>query len=75
MVEKLINYVMFATGRTWRIGGEDVLPDENDIMLTLDRAAKELIDSDTGQILEVGGLLIEKKNLGHAVYIYVGDYL
>lgn len=74
MIIKLIDYVFTFTGRTWKIGGEDREPTEDDIRKTLDKAAEVLYSREVGQSINMGGLIFEKTKDGTDVYAYVGEY-
>ena len=61
---------------TWNLKqGDPIVPDADDIADALDEAARMLYDEPVGAQLEVGRLIIQKKHLGHDVFVYVGDYL
>jgi hypothetical protein len=49
-------------------------PEEDDVQIVLDKAAELLYDEDLHSRLETGGLIIEKTESGHDVYVYVGNY-
>lgn len=51
-----------------------VVPDEADIELVLDEAARVLYNEPVGSYLSVGRLIVERTEDGHSVYMYVGDY-
>lgn len=74
MIIKLIDYVFTFTGRTWKIGGKDMEPTEDDIRKALDRAAELLYRMSVGDSLTVAGLHIVKTYDGHDVYVHVGEY-
>lgn len=62
-------------GWTWSIMGKgSVVPDEDDIDAALDEAARVLYNHPVGTSLEVGRLIIQKKDRGHDVYLFVGEY-
>lgn len=76
MLEQIISEFFAARGWTWNLkGGRVVVPSEQDILFALDEAAKQLHNQPVGTILQVGRLTIEKKNTGHDVYVYAGEYL
>jgi hypothetical protein len=52
----------------WRI------PTENDVQDALDEAARMLYNEDAGAQLQVGRLIIVKKEIGHDVYVFAGPY-
>ena len=74
MIIKLIDYVFTFTGRTWKIGGKDMEPTEDDIRKALDKAAEVLYSMKVGEGITVGGLHIIKTRDGQDVYVYVGEY-
>lgn len=47
---------------------------DDDVTRVLDHAAKRLYDGEVGDRVHVGGLIIEKRDTGHDVYVYVGNY-
>lgn len=74
MIPYLVHYVFATIGKTWKIGGTHVVPEEEDIREVLDIAAAKLYDGVAGDKLEVGGLIVEKTILGYDVYAYLGSY-
>jgi len=57
----------------WKIDGKLTSPSEQDIQDTLDRAVEALYDKDPGDQLEVGRLIIKKRdNQIHDVFILAG---
>lgn len=74
MIQFLTNYVFHAIGHTWNIGGKHLVPTEEDVTVVLDKAAALLYDKEVGQRVEVGGLIVEKRPVGHEVYAYLGSY-
>jgi hypothetical protein len=71
----MIHELFESIGQAWKIGGTKRVPQEADIKTTLDRAASVLYSKDVGTRLEVGGLIIEKREHGHDVYVFVGNYI
>lgn len=75
MIESLISEIFQRIEHYWNIkGGKRVIPDDNDVERALDEAAKVLYNENIGERLEVGGLIIEKRPVGHDVYCYLGNY-
>ena len=75
MIERLIHYVFTQRDHRWHLkGGKEIVPSENDVEEALDEAARILYTRDIGDQLNVGGLIIEKRPIGHDVYVYVGNY-
>lgn len=76
MLINLIKYVFTITGHQWRIGGTLQDPSEQDIRTTLDEAASHLYSDeyDVGATFHTGGLIIEKRPQGYAVYVHVGEF-
>lgn len=76
MVENIIHKFFTEKGWTWKLkGGKVVVPSEQDVLDALDEAARQLHTAPVGSTLQVGRLIIEKKHLGHDVYMFVGEYL
>lgn len=76
MIESEIAEFFARQGWTWHLKGDRiVIPSEKDVTAALDQAAVELYKEPVGTRLEVGRLIIEKKTLGHDVYMYVGEFL
>lgn len=75
MIAEIVTELFHRIGQQWKIGGTLMDPSEDDVEKVLDAAAKKLYDGDVGDRLEVGGLIIEKADTGHDVYMYVGRYL
>jgi hypothetical protein len=59
---------------TWNLKEGSVVPDEDDIILALDEAARLLYNEPVDTQLEVGRLIIRKRPIGHDVYVYVGPF-
>jgi len=60
---------------TWTLtNGSIIIPDADDIERVLDEAARQLYNEETGTRLDVGRLIIEKRDTDHDVYVYVGSY-
>lgn len=76
MIEEIISKFFRQNGWTWNLkGGRVVSPSEDDVLAALDEAARMLTSEPVGTRLSVGRLIIEKKHVGHDVYIFVGDFL
>ena len=60
-------------GHTWTVGGKTVQPTQDDVQKVLDEAVKMLYTRPIGQQLEVGGLIVEKTEHGHDVFVYLGN--
>jgi hypothetical protein len=74
MIAQLVEYVFTRIGHLWLLDTGFIHPDEDDIAKFLDSAASTLYTSDVGDRLESGGLIIEKAEHGHDVYVFVGTY-
>lgn len=74
MIADLISDIFERIGHTWKIGGKHLTPTEEDVDEVLDKAAAELYDGDEGDRFELGGVIIEKRNSGHDVYVFIGNY-
>lgn len=74
MIANIIADVFMRIGQTWRIGGMNLQPQEDEVEIILDEAAKKLYNEDLGARFEMGGLIVEKREGGHDVYCYVGSY-
>lgn len=74
MIADLINHIFTETGHRWRVGGSLRIPDEDNIRLALDEAARLLYTEKVGATLTVGGLIVEKRDKGYDVYVRVGNY-
>lgn len=64
----------FVNGWTWRVGGELIVPSEDDIAKTLDRMKEVLYTEPDGTQMELGRLIMRKDAEGYEVYVYLGDY-
>lgn len=62
------HYMWHLKGDQWRI------PTEHDVRAALDEAARMLYDEPVGAQLEVGRLIIVKKNKGFDVYVMAGTF-
>ena len=49
-------------------------PTEDDLELVLDNMARMLYGEPVGTQLTVGGLMMEKRPLGHDLYVFAGNY-
>lgn len=75
MITLFISEILDRAGRRWRIGGVDgMAPTEDDVERVLDRAAVALYDEEIGTRFETGGLIVEKRKVGHHVYVLAGSY-
>jgi hypothetical protein len=74
LIASLASEVFERLGHTWKIGGTDHVPTEEDVRVALDKAASILYSMKTGERIVVGGLIIEKRDHNHDVYIYLGNY-
>lgn len=74
MIAEIVSEVFERIGHQWRLDTGYTNPSENDVEKLLDEAAVKLYDGSVGDRLEAGGLIIEKANKGHDVYVYVGNY-
>ena len=74
MIEFFVTEMFERIGHLWRIGGTLRQPTENDVRQVLDEAAGVLYTSPTDTQFQTGGLIIEKADDGHDVYVYVGNY-
>lgn len=76
MISSIVSEFFDRIGHFWYVDGgtTTVTPSEDDVEKVLDRAAVALYDGAVGDRLEVGGLIIEKAEHGHDVYMYVGNY-
>lgn len=74
MIADLITDVFMRIGHTWRIGGMNLQPQEDEVEIILDEAATRLYDEPVDSRFEMGGLIIDKREGGHDVYCYVGSY-
>jgi hypothetical protein len=75
VIEQEISRLFRKNGWTWSVKDKgSIVPDEDDVLATLDEAAKLLHDEPVGAQVEVGRLIIQKKHLGHDVFMFVGEY-
>ena len=74
MIEMMVVDIFDKTGHRWNTGNGLVRVDDDDVKKVLDHAAKVLYDEPVGTRLSVGGLIIEKRDRGHDVYVYLGKY-
>jgi len=74
-LESDIAEVFEKHGWTWSVAGKgSIVPAEEDVLATLDEAARILYNEPVGSSIEVGRLIIQKKHRGHDVYVYVGPF-
>ena len=70
---KDIAAIMDSYGYRWKIDGELKIPTSGDIQDTLDRAVEVMYDKEPNDQLEVGRLIIKKReNEIYDVFILVG---
>jgi hypothetical protein len=74
MINTIIAEVFDKIGHVWMLDTGLLTPEEDDVQIVLDKAAELLYDEDLHSRLETGGLIIEKTESGHDVYVYVGNY-
>ena len=74
MIQMLVADLFAKIGHKWNTDKGRVVVTDDDVTIVLDHAAKRLYDGAVGDQLEVGGLIIEKRETGHDVYVYVGNY-
>lgn len=75
MIEETIVRVFNMIKHTWKVGDQQVQPNQDDVQRVLDEVAKELSKAAVGDRLSIAGLVIEKRPVGHDVYCYVGSYM
>jgi hypothetical protein len=74
-LEEELARIFRKNGWQWHLKGDKwIIPDEEDILDALDEAARVLYDKNVGDRLEVGRLIIEKRPLGHDVYVFAGTF-
>ena len=60
---------------TWTLtNGEVIVPDAADIEVVLDEAVRQLYNGTDGDRLNVGRLIVEKREKDYDVYCYIGSY-
>ena len=74
MIEMLVVDIFDKIGHRWNTDQGLIRVEDDDVTKVLDHAAKRLYDGAVGDRLSVGGLIIEKRDRGHDVYVYVGSY-
>lgn len=74
MIGEIASSIFKRIGHTWKSGNKFFIPTEDDVEGVLDQAAATMYDSEPGDRLEIGGLIVEKRAKGFDVYVYVGPY-
>lgn len=74
MIPYLVEFVFSHIGHRWSTGNGLIAPDEEDVKIVLDEAAKVLYDSPVGTRFESAGLIVEKRPDGFDTWVYVGNY-
>lgn len=73
MIETIVR-VFRDIGHLWSTKSGPIQPDESHVQLALDEAARALYNESSGARLNIGGLIVEKTESDHVVYVYVGRY-
>lgn len=74
MIEELAR-IFRKNGWTWSLKDRGhIVPGEEELQAALDEAARILYPEPVGTQLDMGGLIIVKRNLGHDVYVFAGPY-
>lgn len=77
-VEETVQQVFDENNHRWKIGDTYIVPSQDDIEKTLDKAVSMLYDKelypnqDIGDRLEMGGMIIERRPVGFDVYVHIG---
>ena len=74
MISMMVADIFDKIAHRWNTDRGLVVVEEDDVTKVLDHAAKRLYDGEVGDRIHVGGLIIEKRESGHDVYVYVGNY-
>lgn len=74
MIEMMVVDTFDKIGHRWNTDNGKIRVSDEDVKKVLDHAATVLYDGDVGDKLSVGGLIIEKRPKGYAVYVYLGNY-
>jgi len=75
MVFDSVVEVFRRLGHTWTLtNGRVIEPEAEDVEKVLDHAAGLLYNEEVGTRLNVGSLIVEKREHDHDVYVYVGSY-
>lgn len=72
-VEEELESLFLVKGYHWNIGGNLIIPNAEDIRVTIDRAKEELYDEPDGTQLQVGRLIIKKQDGHYDVYVMIGE--
>lgn len=72
-VAESLESLFLLYGWTWKIDGEDLIPNEDDIQAVLDEAKRVLYASDEYNELQVGHLVFKREGEHLDVYFRVGD--
>jgi hypothetical protein len=72
-IESEIESLFIAKGYQWMIGGKRVFPTTEDIRSTIDRAVDELYDEPDGTQIEVGRLIIKKRDGHFDLFVMIGE--
>lgn len=71
---KRVQMLFVMSGHVWRIDGEVRIPEPDEIEKVIDRAKSALIDYEPGAQLEVGHLIIKKRDEElYDVFFHIGE--
>lgn len=75
MLETIISDLFEQLGFTWTLENDKVItPTDSDVERVLDEAARQLHNEPIGTRLNVGKLIVEKRPVGHDVYLFTGNF-
>lgn len=75
MIEEQIAEIFAENAYTWTLtNGDIIIPTAEDVEIVLDEAVRQLYNREVGDRLNVGRLIVEKREKDYDVYCYVGSY-
>ena len=81
MIEEIVANLLQNSDIKWTVTSPDdgkpvsITPGVEDVNRILEELATHMIPINNGDSIAVGGIMMEKKSGGNAVYVYVGDYI
>jgi hypothetical protein len=74
MQTKDVVKMLTDAGVMWTTDSGTVEPNEDDLQLILDKMGLMLYGEPVGTQLTVAGLMMERRPLGHDLYVFAGNY-
>lgn len=69
-----VQNILASTNARWKINGEHVIPNQDQIENTIDSMVETLINNPEASQIEVGGVIVARLEGHFDIYVRVGEY-